>query len=171
MAAAAKTETVLTAEAAATSTAEAAAVTGRQRYRQGNIGTTMTQQPARKTFTQAMHCVVVNNGDWYYDDNHNNDFYNDDDHVDDLRKGGGKTKPAAAAEAPKAAEAVAVATARADINQQRAVKLVAAVIAVGKRRKARGEKHWRSRRWGGGWRRRLQGRQRWQRWPVGRGQR
>ena len=41
------------------------------------------------------------------------------------------------AEAAKAAEAAAVATARADNNQQRAVKTAAAVITVGKRRQAR----------------------------------
>ena len=52
----------------------------------------------------------------------------------------------------KAAEAVAVATARADNNQQRAAKTAAAAIAVGKRCQARGEKQgwWRWQRRGGG---------------------
>ena len=86
--------------------------------------------------TWAGHRVVVNDGDWYYDNDHNNNVYNDDDHVDDLRKGDGKTEPATAAEAANA-EAAAVAMARADNNQQRAVKTVAAAIKVGKRRQAR----------------------------------
>ena len=90
--------------------------------------------------TWAGHCVVVNDGDWYYDDNPDGDVYNNVDHVDDLQKGNGKTDPAAAAEAAKAAEVVAVATARADNNQQRAAKTVVAAIAVGKRCQARGEK-------------------------------
>ena len=95
--------------------------------------------------TLAGHCVVVNNGDWYYDGDHDDDIYDDDDHVDDLRKGHGKTEPAAAAEAAEAAEvaeAAAVATARADNNQQRAGKTVGVAIAVGKRCQARGEKGW-----------------------------
>ena len=120
-----------------------------------------------KTSTRAGHRVVVNDGDWYYDKDHDDDVYDDDvydddDHVDDLRKGDGKTEPAVAAEAAegaKAAEATAVATARADNNQQRAAKMMVAAIAVGKRRQARGEKR-------GRWRQGRQGRQRWQRWPV-----
>ena len=51
-----------------------------------------------------------------------------------------ETEPAAAA------EVVTVAMARADINQQRAAKMVVAAIAVGKRHQARGEKR---RRWQG----------------------
>jgi hypothetical protein len=86
---------------------------------------------------QAGHCIIVNNGDWYENDNHddnNGNCYNDDNHDNDRRKGVG-SEPAAAA-----AEAVALATAGADNNQQRAAKTAAAVIAVGKRRQARGEK-------------------------------
>ena len=99
-----------------------------------------------KTSTWAGHPVVVNDGKWYYDNNHNEDIYNKEDHVDDLRKGDGKTEPAAVA------EAVAVATVGADNNQQRAAKMTAAAIAVGKRRQARGEKRgqWRGRWRGGG---------------------
>ncbi len=48
-----------------------------------------------------------------------------------------KTEPAAVAEM---VEAMAVSTARADNNQQRAAKMAAAVMAVGERRQARGEK-------------------------------
>jgi hypothetical protein len=67
-----------------------------------------------------------------------------------MTSGRGKTEPAAAAEAAKAAEVAAVATVRADNNQQRAVKTAAAAIAVGKRCQARGEKRWRGQRQGGG---------------------
>ena len=59
-----------------------------------------------------------------------------------------KTELAVAA-AVEAAEATAVAMARAENNKQRAEKTVAAAITVGKRRQARGERWW--------WRR-------WQRW-------
>jgi hypothetical protein len=53
------------------------------------------------------------------------------------------------------AEAVAVAKARADNNQQRAVKTTTVAIAVGKRRQARGEKRrGRRGRRGGAWQRR-----------------
>ena len=146
------------------------AVAGRWRHWQGNIGTTMTQQPATTTSTRARHHVVVNDGDWYFDNNHDDNVYDDDNHGDDLWKGDGKTEPAAAADAAKAAESVAVATTRADNNQQRAANTAAAAIAVGRRHQARGEKRgrWRWRRGGRGQRRR-QGRQRWQRWPVGGG--
>ena len=115
-----------------------------------------------KTSTRARHCVVVDDGDWYYDDDHDNNIYDNNDHVNDLWKGDGKTEPAVAAEAAKTAEAAAVAMARADINQQRAAKTAVAAIAVGKRRQARGEKRG---RWRGGRRRQgWQGWQRWQRW-------
>ena len=114
-------------------TAEAAAVIGRRRYRQGNIETTITAT----TGDEDRHHIVVNDGDWYYNEDHDDDVYNDDNHVDDLWRGDGKTEPAAVAEAAKAAEAAAVAMARADNNQQRAVKTVAAAIKVGKRRQAR----------------------------------
>jgi hypothetical protein len=114
--------------------------------------------------TQAGHRVVVNDGNWYNDDDHDDNVYDDNDHVGDLRKGDGKTEPAAAAKAAKAAEAAAVATAKADNNQQRAAKTAATAIAVGKRRQARGEKRGRRRRGGRRrWRPRLQ---RWQQWPV-----
>jgi hypothetical protein len=88
---------------------------------------------------RAGHRVVVNDGNWYKDDDHNDDngnCYNDDNHDDNHWKGVG-SEPAAAA-----AEAAAVATAGADNNQQSAVKMASAAIAVGKRRQARGEK-WR----------------------------
>ena len=63
--------------------------------------------------TRARHRVIVNNGDWYYNNDHDEDVYNNDDHVNDLRKGDGKTEPAAVA------EAAAVATVRADsINKE-----------------------------------------------------
>ncbi len=80
MAATTETETTLTAEAVATLTAEAAAVIGRRRYRQGNIGTTMMATTGNKD----RHHIVVNDGDWYYNEDHGNDVYNDDNHVDDL---------------------------------------------------------------------------------------
>jgi hypothetical protein len=58
MAAAPETEAASTAEAAATSTAEAAAVVWWQRYRQGNIGTTMMATTGDKDFNlgRASHC-------------------------------------------------------------------------------------------------------------------
>ncbi len=71
--------------------------------------------------------------------------------------------------AAEAAEVATVAKVRADNNQKSAAKTVMAVIAVGKRRQARGEKRWRQRGWQRGpWRRRQWRRQRW---PMGRGQR
>jgi hypothetical protein len=84
-----------------------------------------------------LHPIVVNNGDWYDNDDHddvNGNCYNNDNYDNNRRKGVG-SEPAAAA-----AEAVAVATAGADNNQQRAAKTAAVAIAVGKRCQARGEK-------------------------------
>ena len=120
--------------------------------------------------TRCGHRVVVNKGNWYYDNDRDDNVYDKKDHVNDLqKKEDGKTETAAAAEAAKAAEVAAVAMVRADNNQQRAAKTVVAAIAVGKRRQARGEKWgwWRGRRQGGG------GRwgQWWQQCPVERGQR
>jgi hypothetical protein len=45
-----------------------------------------------KTTTRAGHCVVVNDGDWYDNDDHDDNdgsCYDDDNHDDDLQKGGG----------------------------------------------------------------------------------
>ena len=64
----------------------------------------MTAMTSNKNLMRARHCVIVNNGDWYYNDNHDDNVFNNDDHVDDLRNGDGKTEPAAAAEAARAAE-------------------------------------------------------------------
>ena len=131
-----------------------------------------------KTTTRAGHRVIVDGGNWYDDFNHDDNdgsCYDKGNHDDNRRKGGGsggaEKEPAAAAEA---AEVAAVAKARADNNQQSAVKTRTAAIAVGKRRQARGEKRWGQRGpRGGAWRRRrLRWRRwRWQRWPMGRGQR
>jgi hypothetical protein len=44
-----------------------------------------------KTMTRAGHRVIVNNGDWYDDDNHDDNYgscYNDDNHDDDRWNGG-----------------------------------------------------------------------------------
>ncbi len=74
---------------------------------------------------------------------------------------------------PEAAEAVAVAKVRADINQQRAAKTTTAAIAVGKRRQARREKHQGRQGWRRGplRRRRWPWRWQWWQWQWARGQR
>jgi len=46
---------------------------------------------------RARHRIVVNNGNWYYDDDHDNVVYDDDDHVKDLQKEDGKTELATVA--------------------------------------------------------------------------
>jgi hypothetical protein len=84
---------------------------------------------------RARHHVVVDNGDWYNNNDHednNGNCYDKDNHDNDHWKGVGSELTMAAA------EVAAVATAGADNNQQRAAKTAAAAIAVGKRRQARG---------------------------------
>ncbi len=70
----------------------------------------------------AGHRAVVDDGNWYYNDDHDGGICDNKNHVDDLRKGVAvavlKTEPTAVAEAVKVAEVAAVATARADNNNK-----------------------------------------------------